>query len=118
MVEASNVGLWPGRQDRVAVVHPESDGEIYGPEWIFDGQETFARGLKETLAVRGQAANRTSCSVELTHWCRGVLAKKVSGAHNCVNSPTRHLGSSQIYEYSDRTEQSSIMVADMEEKSV
>jgi hypothetical protein len=118
MVEASDVGLWPGRQDRTAVVHPESEGEIYGPRWIFDALETFSRGLQESLAVRGQAANCPSCSVKLTQWGGGVLAKKVSGAHNGANGSTLRLSSNRIYEALIETEEPSIIVADMEEQSV
>src|ERR1700722_12325899 len=36
MVEGSDVGLRPSRVFRVATVHPESYGEVYGIRWIFD----------------------------------------------------------------------------------
>src|SRR5580698_2393705 len=86
MVESPDVGLWPRWLSQVGMIHPESDREVHGNRRGIDRQKALARCFKEGLAVRRKTADGAGCGEMLTQWCRGVLAEKISAAHNSANS--------------------------------
>ena len=103
------------------MIHPETNGEVHGKRWCSGGQKAFPRCFEDCLAVRGKTAYSTGYGVMLQQWRRGVLAKKVSGAHNgAIGSRFTRLGSSRIFLYAmtEPKKLPSIIVADADEQSV